>query len=270
MATPMCAAFSAGASLTPSPVIATTSPLALEAPAPGAASARAATRQKTLRVGQARRSCGVVQRPRVSAPVSTRRSPRARPDARWPRGGRIVAGDHDHADARRTAFGDGGRHLGPHRIFEPSSPRNSKSKSCWSAGQALRVETPRARHASTRRPRRPAPRPRANGAARCARRGGTDRRWPRAHPWRRPRRWRRSGDCQTRDMASSVARQRIVLAPAPVGVQVLGAGQHALPGLARWPLHRVEGAAVAGQHRELEQRVQFLRQRPGAGQRASR
>src|SRR6516165_9394076 len=83
MAIPICAAFSEGALLTPSPVIATTSPLAFSA--------------LTIR-----NFCSGIVRAKIVADRT--------------RGLRIIAGDHDHADAGGAALLDCRRHGRAQRI----------------------------------------------------------------------------------------------------------------------------------------------------------
>ena len=155
MAMPTCAALSAGASFTPSPVMATTAP-----------SSRSSRTRRSLCAGlrrahmstwcrRARRALS--SRPCSSSPVITSgRSDRPT----WRAMARAVAGWSPVIITTRTpaarhcarASGTSGRG----GSASASRPRNSKSKSCWLAGQsapwAAPVQCPRATP-STRRPR---------------------------------------------------------------------------------------------------------------------
>ena len=55
-------------------------------------------------------------------------------------------------------------------------------------------------------------------------------------------------------------RQRVVVHQSPVRMEMLSIGKQALPGLADRRLHRIEGAAVTGEHRVLEKAMQFFLQ----------
>ena len=137
IATPMSAWRSAGASLTPSPVIATTSPAAWSAlTMPSFCSGVRGRRPRSAprRSPRARRSSAG-----SSSPSSTPSSPMP-----WPGDGgggrRVVAGDHHDADARLPAaldrLRDSGR-MGSRKPTRPSSSR-SRSASPASAGTVSR------------------------------------------------------------------------------------------------------------------------------------
>ena len=141
IAMPMCAALSAGASLTPSPVMATTSPFALSA-STSRSFCSGTTRAKTLTSADAPLQLVVAHGARASAPGDARRRPsQADLRARCSRGRRVVAGDHHDADAAPAAFLDGRRHARPHRIGEADQPDEAKANSRWSSGQRRRVRT---------------------------------------------------------------------------------------------------------------------------------
>ena len=128
MAMPMCASRSAGASLTPSPVIATTAPRAFQS-----------RTMRSLSSGVARAWTTLRRRPRPR-----RTMPSSRAIARG--GDRVVAGDHHRADAGARA-----------RRRPPRSPRCAADRRCPtspSSAQVLLLDR-RARRAtaSTRRPR---------------------------------------------------------------------------------------------------------------------
>ena len=97
----------------------------------------------------------------------------------------IIAGDHDHADARRLAFADSGGNGGAQRIGEPrqAEQRERKAAAAFPAAE-LRP--------SLRQPPERACRPRPDGRLRLPgraaprHRGRRVRRWLPARPWRRP------------------------------------------------------------------------------------
>ena len=234
---PMCAALSAGASFTPSPVIATTSPLAFSART-RRSFCSGTTRQKIFDVPQPLLQLLLVERS-SSAPVITRRrsaSPIWR--AMFSAVCRMVAGDHDHSDSRpRWLSLMAAGHSGTHGIVQRRSSRGSRNRN--------RAGLPAARSGESRPCAIPSTRSPARGEAvdlrahrigsAASRQDGTDPRWLRAHPWRRPRTAARSGERQTRDIASSSGRQRILLDQSPVIVQVLGRSQAAPVRPPGWP-----------------------------------
>jgi hypothetical protein len=65
----------------------------------------------------------------------------AMPSAGNPACRATVAGDHHDPDAGRTAFGDGLRHFGPHRVFERDQPEKLELEVMLIARQHLRFET---------------------------------------------------------------------------------------------------------------------------------
>ena len=116
IATPMSAALSAGASFTPSPVIATIRrPPAARRRSAACAPGRRARRRETSRTVAAQRV--VVERLELGAGDDARAG---RGDAEVggdPRGGlRVVAGDHQHAHAGGVRVGDRGARLRPRRV----------------------------------------------------------------------------------------------------------------------------------------------------------
>ena len=135
MAMPMWAALSAGASLTPSPVMATISPVGLE---------RVDDAQLLLRhdagedldvpdaPGQL-----LVRHPVELGPVMTASrigEPGLAGDALG-RGG-VVAGDHHHAHSGGAALGDRGGHGRPQRVLEAEQARRTRAaRSCCSLGE---------------------------------------------------------------------------------------------------------------------------------------
>jgi hypothetical protein len=119
MATPMSARRSAGASFTPSPVMATTSPQAWSAWAMRSFCSGATRRAPPRRSPAGRRG-------RRRLPGARRRAPPGRCAARpwrprrrrWP----VVAGHHDHPDPDPPAAGDRLGDLGPDRVGHPHQP----------------------------------------------------------------------------------------------------------------------------------------------------
>src|SRR6516165_9268614 len=125
MAIPICAALSEGASLTPSPVMATTSPLAFSALTirnfcSGIVRAKiVAERTRSLRAASLMLSS--------SAPVTI--SPDSRlACAAIARGLRIIAGDHDHADAGGAALLNCRRHGRAQRIRKADEAEERERK----------------------------------------------------------------------------------------------------------------------------------------------
>ena len=116
MATPMSAALRAGASLTPSPVMATTLPLCLSSRTRRSLSS-GATRATTPISGSWASSSSSLMAAN-SAPVMARPSMPSSP-AMARRRGRVVAGDHPHPDAGVAALGDGRLGLGARRVDDP-------------------------------------------------------------------------------------------------------------------------------------------------------
>jgi hypothetical protein len=113
MATPMSAALSAGASLTPSPVIDTTLPVCFSSRTMRSLSS-GATRAITPISG----SCASSSSSLMAAnwrPVMARPSMPSSPAIAAARG-RMVAGDHPHPDAGRLALGDRRLGLRPRRV----------------------------------------------------------------------------------------------------------------------------------------------------------
>ena len=150
IAMPMSAALSAGASLTPSPVTATTSPFLCSAWTMNIFCTAVTRANRISGASRAICSCaGVIVRDLVAAHDERLG---AAHDADLARDGdrrmRIVAGDHDDLDAGLAAARRRGRHFGPGRILEPDEPAR---------GRAV--------------PRRPAPPPRAAGTPAPARAG---------------------------------------------------------------------------------------------------
>ena len=126
MAMPMWAAFSAGASLTPSPVMATTSRFAFER-VDDAQLLLGNHAGKDLHVpdppGQL-----LVRHPVELGPGDHRlavREPGLAGDALGGRG--IVARDHHHADAGGLALGDRGGHGRPQRVLEARAARRTRA-----------------------------------------------------------------------------------------------------------------------------------------------
>jgi hypothetical protein len=121
IAMPMSARFNAGASLTPSPVAATTWLQRLDDHHfLGGADARKqyfgfVERDLQLRLGKPRELIsGDHARPRGLHEADLARNGKP--------GLRVIAGDHDDLDAGGAAGTDRVRHLGPHRVFEPHQP----------------------------------------------------------------------------------------------------------------------------------------------------
>ena len=118
IAMPMSAALSAGASLTPSPVIATTSPRAFSARTMRSFCS-GTTRAKMLTSPMRSASCVVAHLGELGAGDELRRlasgRSRARCDVAVPG---IVAGDHDDADAGRVRLGDRLRHALADRVLQ--------------------------------------------------------------------------------------------------------------------------------------------------------
>src|SRR5689334_17967595 len=108
IAMPMCAAFSAGASFTPSPVIATTSPFAFNA-STSRSFCSGTTRQSRLQLT-------LIECVQLGAGhrAASARQPDFPCDVQRSRG--VIACDHDYADARLPGFGDRFQHAGTNRI----------------------------------------------------------------------------------------------------------------------------------------------------------
>ena len=126
IATPMSACFRAGASLTPSPVMATISPVALQR-LDDAELVLGAMRAKTLCRRRAPSRCAGPSAPRAPAPVMTTAVGRVRPScsAISRRRGRLVAGDHDGADAGRAAWRRPPCDLGSRRVDHADEPEQN-------------------------------------------------------------------------------------------------------------------------------------------------
>ncbi len=160
MATPMSAFLSAGASLTPSPVTATTCPSSLSA-----------VTTRSLCSGATRAKIDLVLRaPRSSVVVGHRRRVGAGDDARAGRratmpmrraialgGEAVVAGDHDDADAGPVAASARPPRR-PRAAAGPSSPpgrgRSGRARRVRACGRATGRASSRRATASTRSPRR--------------------------------------------------------------------------------------------------------------------
>ncbi len=128
IATPMSALFSAGASFTPSPVIATNSPRRLQrlddADLLLGIDARVDAQMPHARSPAPRRSRRASSRPvirRSSAVVDD-----AEPHGDRARGERMVAGDHHGRHARLPALGHGARRLGARRIDQADEADEGK------------------------------------------------------------------------------------------------------------------------------------------------
>ena len=186
-------ACSAGASLTPSPVIATNSPCACSASRCGSS---APGRRGRRRARRARARSAPSSSAASSAPVSTvlariARCPRAQGDG--PRRRRVVAGDHHRRDAgvqalahRGGRFGAAGRSARPARAGSGPPPSASMS----SSGKARSCAPRQRQHAQALRGHAfGLPRPRAASSGRGLRSAArTAGRPPRARPWCRRRR----------------------------------------------------------------------------------
>ena len=156
MATPMSARRSAGASLTPSPVIATTSPRARSASAmrsfaSGELRAKMSSRCVAQELVERRRRSSR----RAPSPVTVTSARDADP-AGDSRGGESVVAGHDHdADAGVVAAGDGVGDLGSRRVEQATRPRRQRSRSASSRESGTVASATRRRAtASTRSPGR--------------------------------------------------------------------------------------------------------------------
>ena len=218
----MCAALSAGASLTPSPVIATTSPAALSART-SRSFCSGTTRAKTSHRGDARR-----ERPRrrsasSSAPVSdVSRSGRPAGVAIARAVPRVVAGDHHDATPAAVALRDGGGDAAR------TDRRARRGRATRSRSRAAR---PGARPAGTRAAPRRAPAIRRSamrlGCARRAPRRALRSRWQRSAiasgaPLVATTRAPPSGRAPHVRHREQLVRERVLAHERPVAVQVLG------------------------------------------------
>ena len=157
IATPMSARLSAGASLTPSPVMATNSPLRLQrlddADLLLGRDARVDAHACDARARARRRPSRASSAPREHARRRRREdAERARDGAR---GGRMVAGDHHRRDAGGLAQRDRLARLRPRRIEQADQPEERRGRvstrpASSSVGQ--RVDQRRCATASTRSP----------------------------------------------------------------------------------------------------------------------
>ena len=128
MAMPTCAAISAGASLTPSPVMATISPSRLSA-FTRRSLCSGCTRAKTLVVADA---LPASRRPahRCRDPAARRRPSPVRPGSDGAGGFKMVAGQHDDAHTGGACFGDRLGHAGPQRIGKSDQPEPPNANPC--------------------------------------------------------------------------------------------------------------------------------------------
>ena len=194
IATPMSARRSAGASLTPSPVIATTA---------RRAAPRLDDAQLLLRVHP--RVDGDALDPglerRVVEPVElgageglAARFQDPDPAGDGDAGERVVAGDHDRRDPGAPARGDGGGRRRAGRIGHRDEPGEAQVRlgllGDLRDGVQLAVGEGEHAVAVTRRIAGQSPRRQPGGGGQRGRAAG---RWPRAPPWRRPRSGPRGG-----------------------------------------------------------------------------
>ena len=119
IATPMSAAFSAGASLTPSPVIATTSPSACSASTMRSLCAGRRGRRPTSSGRHLAQLLGVERVELGAGDGGGAGTDDAEVRRRCARRSRVIAGDHDHADAGAMRLGDGDGRLRARRVDDP-------------------------------------------------------------------------------------------------------------------------------------------------------
>ena len=213
IAMPMWAALSAGASLTPSPVMATTSPLALKRLDDAQFLLGHDRGRKRVDVADPAAQLRVVQRVELVAGEHRRRRsiPAWRGDR--PRRRRVVAGDHDDADAGAAAF---------------ARPPPARRRAAGSAKPDQADETRTRNRAGSPAGRSPVERGLARRRARACRRAairstlrrtagprlpdraGTGRRSLPARPWPRRRSRPPPAACQTCVIASRSGRSAIV------------------------------------------------------------
>ena len=126
IATPTSACFSAGASFTPSPVIATTAPVDCSARTIRSLCSDV-VRAKTVGLVRQCGQVGVVHAFEIGA--GHHMDPRAHPKLGCDGGGgqAVVAGDHLDLDPGGVAFGDGGARLGPGGSISATMPRRDQA-----------------------------------------------------------------------------------------------------------------------------------------------
>jgi hypothetical protein len=187
-------------------------------------------RAQTLTVAMTLAQCRVARASAISSPDST--SPASRGQPRLlrdgARRGRVVAGDHHHADAGRAALGHGGGHLRAHRVGQAEQP------------DEFEVEVVFVRRPVLARER--TPRHRQHAQARAASSSTTPATWALCASSRWHKSITASGAPFGGHGLGAIARrrphvrhraqrraERIGLHQAPVAVQVFGVGEEALP-----------------------------------------
>ena len=163
MATPMSACLSAGASLTPSPVMATTWPLDCSA-STRRSFCSGVTRAKTLVRSASSMNSSSCTRGHLGAgdgAVAGADDADLAGDRR--RGGGVVAGDHLHRDAGVVAGLDGGDGLRPRRIHHRLQAEEGEA-----AGHVVVADARRCRPAGAPRAKARTRRPSAASASTCA------------------------------------------------------------------------------------------------------
>ena len=252
MAMPMWAALRAGASLTPSPVMATTSRLALSAftiRSFCSGTTRAKTSTPPMRAARSSSDIAIQLGAGDDAPPV--RKPRLPGDAL--RGGRIVAGDHDHANPRRLALRHCRRDRRSQRVLETDQSRELERQATMLVLQ-IRLASPPVRDAEN---------------AQALGRERRDLRGQRPSPLvghvaelgdRLGRALGGYGEVVLAFVsphlahAKKVGAERVLPHHRPVGMKARRLREQTLSGLVEGSLHRVERIALAGQYRVLEQR----------------
>ena len=257
MATPMFAAFRAGASFTPSPVMATSSPLALSARTSlsfCSGTIRAKMLHRPMRSSRTRVAHGLEFR------AGDHRVRRLEADlpGDGPRRSRVVARDHDHPDAGRPALLQRLGHRGAGRVGEPHQPQEGEVEIVLRRGPFFPAEDG---PGHTQYPQAVVGHGldgagQLRGVAR--RRDGTGRLWPRGRPlaamtWASP-----SDRPPHVGHGEQFPGQRILVDDPPVVVKVAGAGEVRRPEIPERLLHGVERIDLAGQDPVFHELVEGL------------